>query len=321
MRKTLIFVERNAWRDALDLREAAERIFPEGAHAVYGAAFNLDDPDAVKAVRSGFDYVISIADERIADHDAVNSAASMADIQRTYDFDCILIAATSFGRVLAPRLAMALNAPLCADVTSVEHRDGELYLVRPAFDGKMLAAVSVTGRKPFMASIRRGVFSRNALEPKEGELLEYRPGNLKPWGVRLLGTHNKEESEDIRKSAVLVSAGAGVGRFFEKVRALAEELGGMAASSRKLVDKGIAPRSIQVGQSGKTVCPKLYIALGINGAIQHVEGIKHAEYIISVNVNKDAPLCSLSDMVVEGDAVEFAEKLTAKIKDRRKITI
>jgi electron transfer flavoprotein alpha subunit len=321
MRKTLIFIENAAWRDSVDLLGAAEQIFPGGEHTSYGAAFNLEDPDAAETAQRCFDYVVSITDRRIIFHDAVNTAASLAALQDIYDFDCILIAATSFGRVLAPRLAMTLNAPLCADVTMVEHRDGECFLVRPAFDGKMLAAISCGGRRPFMASIRAGVFSRDALGNKKGTVLEYQPGALKPWGVKLLDTRRKEDVQDIRKSDVLVSAGAGVGRSFEKIRALAGELNGMAASSRKLVDRGITSRSIQVGQSGKTVSPRLYIALGINGAIQHIEGIKHPHYIIAVNINKDAPLCSLSDIVVVGDAVEFAEKLTAKIRDRRKKTI
>jgi electron transfer flavoprotein alpha subunit len=317
MRKTLVYIENAAWNDSLDLLGAAEQIFPGEQHTTYGAVFNLDEPQAMEAIQAGFDYVVAIKDRRILCHDAVNIVSSLADIQRTHNFDCILIAATSFGRVLAPRLAMTLNAPLCADVTMVEHRDGELFLVRPAFDGKMLAAISCSGRRPFMASIRAGIFFHHALGDTKGEVLEYQPAKLKPWGVQLLGVRLKEEAQDIRKSAVLVSAGAGVGRSLEKIQSLARELNGMIASSRKLVDTGIAPRSIQVGQSGKTVSPKLYIALGINGAIQHVEGIKQAEHIISVNINKDAPLCSLSDIVVEGDAVEFVEKLTAKIRDRR----
>jgi electron transfer flavoprotein alpha subunit len=318
MRKTLVFIENSAWQDSLDLLGAAEQIFP-GEHISYGAVFNLDDPETMEALQAGFDHIISINDRRILCHDAVNTAFILAELQQKHNCDCILIAATAFGRVLAPRLAMTLNAPLCADVTAVEHRDGKLLMVRPAFDGKMLAAVSCAGSRPFMASIRAGIFSRDRAENKRGTVLEYRPGNLKNWGAQLLSARRKEEAQDIRESAVLVSAGAGVGRSFEKIRALAGELNGMVASSRKLVDRGIAPRSIQVGQSGKTVSPKLYIALGINGAIQHVEGIKRTEYIISVNINRDAPLCSLSDIVVEGDAVEFAEKLTAKIKDRRKI--
>jgi electron transfer flavoprotein alpha subunit len=321
MRKTLIFIENAAWQDALDLRGAAERIFPDGEHASYGAAFNLEDPEAWETVQRGFEYVISINDRRIVPHDAVNIATAMAALHELHDFDGILIVATSFGRVLAPRLAMRLNAPLCADVTAAEHRDGECFLVRPAFDGKMLAAISCAGRRPFMASIRAGVFSGDTLGNKKATVLEYRPGELKPWGARLLSVRRKEEAQDIRNSAVLVAAGAGVGRSFEKVRALARELNGMAAASRKLVDQGIAPRSIQVGQSGKTVRPQLYIALGISGAIQHVEGMRHARCVIAVNSNKDAPLCSLADLVVVGDAAEFVDKLTAKIQGRSKKTI
>jgi electron transfer flavoprotein alpha subunit len=124
----------------------------------------------------------------------------------------------------------------------------------------------------------------------------------------------KQQTYDIRESSVLVSGGGGIEKSFAKVERLAQLLGGQASASRKLVDAGIAPRSIQVGQSGKTVNPDLYIALGINGAIQHIEGIKQAKHIISVNINKDAPLSSISDIVVEGDADRFLDLLIRRIQ-------
>jgi len=112
---------------------------------------------------------------------------------------------------------------------------------------------------------------------------------------------------------VLVSGGGGVIGQFHHLERLACKLGGQVSASRKIVDHGIAPRSIQVGQSGKRVSPKLYIALGINGAVQHVEGLKQVGSIISVNLDRNAPICSLSDIVVEGDAVTFIEKLVKMI--------
>jgi electron transfer flavoprotein alpha subunit len=319
MKKTLVFIEPEAWKDSIDLLGCAEAICAGETHKTYGVSFNLDDPEAPEAVRRSFDFYIPVPEGGIAGYDTVNIAAALGELHGIHDFDVILIAATSLGRVLAPRLAMILGAPLCADVTMVERRDGEALLVRPAFDGKMLAAISCAGKRPVMASIRSGLFSYTGPD-KEGRALEFRPSKVRPCKARLVSSQKKEEAQDIRKSGVLVSAGAGVGRSFEKIQPLARELNGMTASSRKLVDKGITSRSIQVGQSGKTVSPHLYIALGISGAIQHVEGIKKAEHIISVNINRDAPLCSLSDIVVEGDAVAFAQKLTAKIKDRRKNT-
>jgi electron transfer flavoprotein alpha subunit len=317
MKKTLLFIENDSWKDCIDLLGCAARIFHGAEHQSYGVSFNLEGAEALEAVKAAFDFFIPVREQGIEQHDSVNIASAMAGLHREHGFDCILILASPFGRNLAPRLAMKLRAPLCADVTMVERRDGETLLVRPAFDGKMLAEISCAA-KPVMASIRAGVFSYTVPAGRTAAVTDYHPAGLKPSAVRLIAARKKEDAQDIRKSEVLVSAGAGVGRSFAKIRGLADALNGMTASSRKLVDGGIAPRNIQVGQSGKTVSPRLYIALGINGAIQHVEGIKRAEHIISVNTNRDAPLCSLSDIVVEGDAVEFAQKLTAKINGRKK---
>ena len=120
--------------------------------------------------------------------------------------------------------------------------------------------------------------------------------------------------KDIRESEVLVSGGGGVLRHFGKLELLAKELNGMVAASRRAVDSGLAPRQIQVGQSGKTVSPRLYVAIGISGSIQHVVGIKNAEHIIAVNSNRYAPICSIADIVVEGDATEFIEKMVERIR-------
>lgn len=109
--------------------------------------------------------------------------------------------------------------------------------------------------------------------------------------------------------------GGGTARSFHKLESLADVLDGQVSASRKIIDKGIVSRSVQVGQSGKTVRPKLYMALGISGAIQHVEGLKNVENIIAVNTNRSAPICSLSDIVVEGDASEFIDKMVQRIRD------
>nr|MDA3941003.1 FAD-binding protein [Spirochaetia bacterium] len=113
---------------------------------------------------------------------------------------------------------------------------------------------------------------------------------------------------------VLISGGGGITGGIPQLYSLAEELNGKVSASRRIVDQGLAPRNIQVGHSGKTVSPRLYMALGINGAMQHVEGLRNVESIISVNTARNAPICSLSDIVVEGDAREFVESLTTRIK-------
>ena len=121
------------------------------------------------------------------------------------------------------------------------------------------------------------------------------------------------ETIDIRESRILVSGGGGMAGSFDSLKPLAQALGAQVSASRRLVDSGIAPRRIQVGQSGKTVNCELYIAIGIYGAFQHVIGIKKVKYLITVNRNRLAPISSLADIAVEGDTVEFIEKMTARL--------
>ncbi|MDA3846272.1 MAG: FAD-binding protein [Vallitaleaceae bacterium] len=161
------------------------------------------------------------------------------------------------------------------------------------------------------------MFSYEVVMLKETEKIDYHPEKIRKSSLKLLDTCKKVERYDITDSEVLISGGGGTIKDFGKLELLADALHGQVSASRKIIDQGIATRGIQVGQSGKTVNPKLYIALGINGAIQHIEGLKNVEHIISVNTNRDAPICSLSDLVVEGDAFEFIDKIVLKIKQNK----
>lgn len=210
---------------------------------------------------------------------------------------------------------MRLNAGLIADVTDIRRHRGMMEIVRPAFGGKLMAGI-LSRTVPLMMSVRQNVFTDQHQEKKETVKLQhfYSINHEKKSRIRLLERREKEISEDIRDSEVLISGGGGVMRNFSRLIELAKQMNALVSASRKAVDSGIAPRSIQVGQSGKTVSPKLYMALGINGSIQHIEGLKNVETIISVNTNKSAPICSISDIVVEGDAEEFVDRLIEKIR-------
>ena len=165
-----------------------------------------------------------------------------------------------------------------------------------------------------MMSVHSGLFAYQQREEVKStytllEGLPYRYG-----AIAVKDTKEKSIPYDITESDVLVSGGAG----FSDVKILenlATLLGGHVSASRAVVDKGLVSRAIQVGQSGKTVSPSLYIALGIHGALQHVEGLKDIPHIISINTNKNAPICSISDIVVEGDALPFVTKLIQKIEE------
>jgi electron transfer flavoprotein alpha subunit len=247
-------------------------------------------------------------------YDQIGICAVLTQLQKEYQFDSILVPATPFGRMIAPRLAKRLRTGIVADITDIRRQEGRVEIIRPAYSGRLMAAILTRGNGPVMMSVRPGVFNYSGAGGVDTELSEYTMPVEDHSRVKPLEVKEKQISYDIRESDILISGGGGVLRNFDGLQRLAGALQGRVSASRKIVDRGIAPRSIQVGQSGRTVSPRLYIALGINGAIQHVEGMKNIESIIAVNTNRNAPICSLSDIVVEGDAMEFIDKLTDRIE-------
>lgn len=310
MKKSLIYLDKENYKSCIDLLEVVRQIYSGEQYESYGVSLNHPCLEG----KGVFDELIQVSDEKISENDPMIVTDIMEELHQEYGFDCILIPATQFGRMLAPRLAMRLKVGLVADVTAIRRHDDVVEMIRPAFSGKIMAAIVKCGDGPIMMSIRQNVFSYREDSLKETRMIEFHPTKRRNSSLKLLKTNDKIKSYDIRDSEVLISGGGGTVKNFEKLELLAKELGGQVSASRKIIDKGIAPRAIQVGQSGKTVNPKLYMALGINGAIQHIEGLKNVEYIISVNTNQNAPICSLSDLVVEGDVFEFIDKLVEKIK-------
>lgn len=313
MNRSLIYFDEEDCNSSIDLLEVVNQICKDSEYETYAVCFNNNNEVAL----GHFDYLISVQDKRIKNYDIQNVTNCIEEIHNIYNFDSILIPATYLGRMLAPRLAMRLKVGLVADVTAIEHNNGEVEMVRPAFSGKILAGIINRNCKSIMMSIRPNVFVNTLNPSKQTKIICVNPTTIEPTKIRLLETKEKEKVKDIRESEILVSGGGGVIEDFEHLYLLADKLNAMVSASRKIVDRGIAARCIQVGQSGKIVSPKLYIALGIYGSLQHIEGLKNVENIISVNINKDAPICSLSDIVVEGDAIEFIDRLLKKINKNR----
>lgn len=310
MKRNLIFLDEENPKYAIDLLAVANRMYADEtfeSHVVSRAVHK-------KQVEGIFDHLILIPDHFDLQHDVRLSTDMMEALQQQYHFDSILIPATFYGRMLAPRLAMRLHTGLVADVTDIHVAKSVIEMVRPAFSGKIMAGIVKQGEGPIMMSVRPNVFSYANLEKKQSNISEFAYKQTHYNEIQLISTDVKSISYDICDSDILVSGGGGVVKKFQKIEKLAESLQGHVSASRKIVDQGLATRSIQVGQSGKTVSPKLYIALGIDGAIQHIEGLKNVEHIISVNVNRNAPICSLSDIVVEGDAAEFVDRLIERIE-------
>lgn len=310
MRRCLVYLDEKSLQDSIDLLEVARQIHAGEPYETTGVTFDR----TIESVQGAFNKIIQVMHSGIRSFDQMAVTEVLVELQNIHRFDSILVPATPFGRMLAPRLAMRLKTGLVADVTAISREGTELNAIRPAYSGRMLASIRYAGAGPIMMSIRPGVFYYDNEAGQTTQPEKYTPDVVRDGKIQRLAVKLKEQIYDIRESDVLVSGGGGVIGNFHHLEQLAQKLGGQVSASRKIVDQGIAPRSIQVGQSGKTVSPKLYIALGINGAVQHVEGLKQVENIISVNINRDAPICSLSDIVVEGDAVTFIEKLVSKIE-------
>lgn len=246
-----------------------------------------------------------------------------------------LLGATSSGRDLGPRVSSALNSGLTADCTELligDHQDKKanktytrlLYQIRPAFGGNILATIINPEHRPQMATVREGVMKKEALEqPRKGIIKKVPAEEIledTDFIVEILERHIEESQIDIKNASIIVSGGYGVGSVenFTLLHDLADTLGGEVGASRAAVDAGFAPKERQVGQTGVTVRPKLYIACGISGQIQHTAGMQDAAMIISINTNPDAPINEIADYVIEGDLNTVIPKMIAAYRKHTK---
>lgn len=310
MKHVLVYIDEDAVEDSIDLLEVGRLMYGAKSFCSYALAAGYRYGEAGNL----FDHVFRVKNGPLPNYDAAAIAHCVETLHRVYHFDAIVVPATHWGRMIAPRAAMRLRAGLVADVTGIGTDGEDVWMVRPAFSGRMLATVVCRGDGPVMLSVRPKAFTYEEPVFKSAEFVDVDVLDMSASGLRLIDRREISETKDIRQSEVLVSGGGGAARDFQLLEQLAEALHGMVAASRKVVDMGKAPRAIQIGQSGKIVSPRLYIALGISGSAQHVAGIRNAEYIISVNTNRQAPICSMSDIVVEGDVRAFVEGLLERIE-------
>ena len=244
----------------------------------------------------------------------------------------MLVGATAIGRDLGPTVSARVATGLTADCTVLEIGDfpivapangtqkhNQLLMTRPAFGGNTIATIACPDNRPQMATVRPGVMQK--IDPVKGakaEVINYNPGftpNNKY--VEILNVIKTAKSaENIMDAKILVSGGRGVGSAenFQMLKDLAAVLGGMVSCSRAVVENGWLPVDYQVGQTGKTVRPNLYIAVGISGAIQHVAGMEESDIIIAINKDEDAPIFDVADYGIVGDLNKIVPALTAALK-------
>ena len=232
----------------------------------------------------------------------------------------LLIGATTIGRDLGPRLSARLETGLTADCTGLDiSEEGDLMMTRPAFGGNLMATILCKEHRPQMSTARPGVMRMGKKDDtRTGKVENFKVTfDRSKFKVRLLETVKEQKNLiDITEAKILVSGGRGVGNSegFKMLEKLAEVIGAEVSSSRAMVDAGVMPHNRQVGQTGKTVRPDVYFALGISGAIQHLAGMEESDFIIAVNKDKYAPIFNAADLGIVGDVNKIIPLLTEKLR-------
>lgn len=278
---------------------------------------------ARQAVVYGADQVLLVQGPEYRVYQSDVQTRTMVELIGRYQPDIVLYGATNNGRDVGPRVACALKTGLTADCTGLDiDQQGLLASTRPAFGGNLMATISCPNTKPQMSTVRPGVFKRPALD-------EGRTGEIVPVSVALpadtvrvtLLERVREVAQrvNLEEAEVIVSGGRGLKapEHFALIRDLAAVMGGEVGASRAAVDAGWIPHAHQVGQTGKTVAPKVYVAVGISGAIQHLAGMSGAETVIAINRDPDAPIFSVADYGIVGDLFEVVPALIDALKAKR----
>ncbi len=237
----------------------------------------------------------------------------IVDLVREIDPEIILIGATNQGRDLAPRVSSALHTGLTADCIGLDINDkGRLAATRPTFGGQLMATI-LCNRDPQMATVRPKVFKPASVDNVRDTEFIYKTSDENADNVELVDFIKGLEDlkNELDSAQVIVAGGKGMKGEdgFKMLQTLADKLGGVVGASRGAVDLGIAPHTIQIGQTGKTVTPKLYIACAISGAIQHTVGITGSDYIIGINKDPNAPIFDVCDLGIVGDVFDVVPKL------------
>ncbi|MCR5603952.1 MAG: electron transfer flavoprotein subunit alpha/FixB family protein [Lachnospiraceae bacterium] len=282
----------------------------------------------------GADKVIVVDDPELKEYRTEPYAHALSSVINEFKPEIVLVGATAIGRDLGPTVSARVETGLTADCTVLnigdfplqpipgkedEQLHGQLLMTRPAFGGNTIATIACPDNRPQMATVRPGVMQK--IEPKKGakaEVIEFNPGFTPDNRYVTIKEVVKAVSDvkDIMDAKILVSGGRGVGspENFKILEDLAEALGGQVSCSRAVVDAGWKPKDMQVGQTGKTVRPNLYVAVGISGAIQHVAGMEESDIIVAINKDEDAPIFDVADYGVVGDLNKIVPKLTEEIK-------
>ncbi len=283
----------------------------------------------------GADKVIVVDDPELKEYRTEPYTHAIASVIEEFKPEIFLIGATAIGRDLGPRVCARIHTGLTADCTKLdigdfpmnpvpgrETKHNQLLMTRPAFGGNTIATIACPEFRPQMATVRPGVMQKAPkVDGAKAVVTEYNPGFTKnnKYVDILEVVKAVSNTVDIMDAKILVSGGRGVGSAenFKILDDLAEAIGGTVSCSRAVVDAGWKPKDLQVGQTGKTVRPNVYFAIGISGAIQHLAGMEESDIIVAINKDESAPIFDVADYGVVGDLNKIVPMLTEKIKEAK----
>jgi electron transfer flavoprotein alpha subunit len=295
---------------------------------------NLDGVES-QVFPFGVDVVYKVADKRLYPYTSNPHAAVLINLFKEIEPQICLMGATCIGRDLGPRVSSCLHSGLTADCTSLEigpHKDPKtgkeyenlLYQIRPAFGGNIVATIVNPDCRPQMATVREGVMKKEVFDENyKGEVVNLEASKYvsdADFVVEIIDRHIEKSKVNIKNSPIIVAGGYGVGskENFDLLFDLANTLGGEVGASRAAVDAGFVEHERQIGQTGVTVRPKLYIASGISGQIQHIAGMQESSIIISINNDPNAPINTIADYVITGNMEDIVPKLIKYYKKNSK---
>ena len=295
---------------------------------------NLDNV-AEQVLPYGVDVLHIFKDNRLSPYTTLPHTSIIVNLFKKEQPQICLMGATIIGRDLGPRVSSALGSGLTADCTALEiggHEDKKqnkvyenlLYQIRPAFGGNIVAWIINPDQRPQMATVREGVMKKEfAANANTGEVVEYDVNDFvskEDFAITIIERHIEKSKVNIKGAPIIISGGYGVGskENFELLYELASVIGGEVGASRAAVDAGFAEHDRQIGQTGITVRPKLYIACGISGQIQHIAGMQESSIIVAINNDKSAPINSIADYIITGDIEKIIPKMIKYYKQNTK---
>jgi len=320
----LIFAEQREGRVssvAYELLGAGRRLSDELGTRLLAVLLGAGESEAQELIQWGADKVVVCTDSSLEKFNDDAYSNVLTEIINEYKPSIVLAGATPIGRSFIPRVAARLRTGLTADCTSlaIDRDTKNLLQVRPAFGGNIMATILCPDYRPQMATVRPRVMKRGRHDKnRKGEIISLKSDTLHSR-TRVLECVKEvsEVSVNLHEADIIVSGGRGIGgeKGYRLLQELAGALGGAVGASRAAVDEGWIPYSHQVGQTGKTVNPKVYISCGISGAVQHLVGMQSSDIIIAINKNPDAPIFNYATYGIVGDLFEIVPMLTKKIRE------